>query len=95
MLKQDVGERKQESKGLARCVGQAVEDEAHFLLHCYVFERQSKIQSGFNFERIRGDDEWLMDALLGHGLRKKEARMYVFKSVANTLPVRLHGGRSC
>jgi hypothetical protein len=70
------------------CVTGKVESEEHFLLECYVYRKVregmfSKIfeQTGYNLLRMKEDKNWLLDVLLGHGLKKKEVREKIGKAV--------------
>ena len=72
------------------CVTGKIEDEAHFLLDCYVYQdlRQKMFQrikdgTGYDFIIMREDQNWLLDALIGHGLRRKEVRLKIGVAVAS------------
>ena len=84
-----LGRRKREERLCKICVTGEVESEAHFLLECYVY---NKLRRGM-FAKIRYDlltmdsKDWLMDVLLGHGLKSKEVRQKVGKAVAAFIAV--------
>ena len=74
------------------CVQNVVEDETHFLLHCYVFERertrlfrQIAAETGYSLEVMRGNDDWLIDVLIGHGLKSPEVRLHITRAVCRYL----------
>ena len=58
-----------------------VESEEHFLLDCYGYNNireamytKIKEQTGYDFLLLKEDKSWLLDALIGHGLQKKDVR---------------------
>ena len=76
------------------CITGKVESEEHFLLDCYVYNKiregmYRKIfdQTGFNLLLLKDDKKWLLDVLMGHGLKDKEAREKVGKAVSTFLAV--------
>ncbi len=76
------------------CVTGKVESEAHFLLECYVYNRlregmfgKIKEQTGYDLALMNGNGDWLMDVLLGHGLKSRDAREKIGKAVAAFIAV--------
>ena len=72
------------------CAKGEIEDEAHVLLYCsaYVRERSElyrKIQfnTQFDLNAMRGDDEWLLQILIGVGCSQRQKRLYIQLEVAN------------
>ena len=68
--------------------------ESHFLLECYVYNRLregmfEKINqiTGYNLLTMRDNKDWMMDVLLGHGLKRKEVREQIGKAVATFIAV--------
>jgi len=82
--------RREGKTGVQVCVIGKIEDEAHFLLDCYVYQelRQKMLQrikdgTGYDFIIMREDQNLLLDALIGHGLRRKEVRLKIGVAVAS------------
>ena len=76
------------------CATGKVEDELHFLLNCYVFERFrrnlfSRIlqETGYNMVSMKEDTNWLLAVLLGIGVPGYETRHSIGKAVAAFLEV--------
>ncbi len=76
------------------CVTGKVETEEHFMLDCYVYahirERmfaRIKDQTGYDLLLLKEDKSWLLDVLLGHGLRKKEVREKIGIAVTTFIAV--------
>ena len=76
------------------CVTGKVESEEHFLLDCYVYNNireamytKIKEQTGYDFLLLKEDKSWLLDALIGHGLQKKDVREKVGKAVMKFIAV--------
>jgi len=71
------------------CLTGKVEDEAHLLLHCYVYERlrdrmlrRIKTSTGYDLVTMKDQEQWLLETLLGEGLASKEVRKIVGAAVA-------------
>jgi hypothetical protein len=63
------------------CVTGKIESEAHFLLNCYVYNglregmfAKIKEQTNYDITLMKDNEDWLMDVLLGHGLKSKDVR---------------------
>ena len=63
-------------------------------MDCYVYNkiregmyRKILDQTGFNLLLLKDDKKWLLDVLMGHGLKDKEAREKVGKAVSTFLAV--------
>lgn len=76
------------------CITGKVETEEHFLLDCYVYDRlregmflKIREQTGYDLQIWSDDRVWLMDVLLGHGLRRKETRECIGKAVSSFIAV--------
>jgi hypothetical protein len=76
------------------CITGEVETEAHFLLDCYVYRRlRDKLfrrieeNIGYDMWSMKDNQQWLLDALIGHGLAKRETRRMVGEAVASFLAV--------
>ena len=76
------------------CLTGEVESEAHFLLHCFAYDRlrvslfrQIKDSTGYDLNVMRDNNEWLLDVLIGHGLPSKVVREKIGKAVASFLVV--------
>ena len=71
------------------CLTGKVEDEAHLLLHCYVYGRlrdrmlrRIKTSTGYDLVTMKDQAQWLLETLLGEGLASKEVRKIVGAAVA-------------
>jgi hypothetical protein len=71
------------------CAKGEIEDEAHVLLVCSTYERErsemfSKIQmaTNYNFNSMRGDQEWSLQMLIGVGCSQRRKRLYMQSEVA-------------
>jgi hypothetical protein len=78
------------------CITGKVESEEHFLLECYIYGQQREgmfarilEQTGYDLLSMKDDKNWLMEVLLGHGLKKKEVRENIGKAVAAFIAVAL------
>jgi len=76
------------------CLTGKVENESHFLLHCYAYDRlrklmfrQIKDNTGYDLDIMRDNNEWLLDVLIGHGLKSEVVREKIGKAVASFLVV--------
>ena len=85
---------KEEERLCNVCVTGKIETESHFLLECYVYNRLregmfEKINqiTGYNLLTMRDNKDWMMDVLLGHGLKRKEVREQIGKAVATFIAV--------
>jgi hypothetical protein len=85
---------KEEERLCNVCVTGKIETESHFLLECYVYNRLregmfEKINqiTGYNLLTMRDNKDWMMDVLLGHGLKRKEVREHIGKAVATFIAV--------
>ena len=96
-LRLETGRRvheKEEERLCNVCVTGKIETESHFLLECYVYNRLregmfEKINqiTGYNLLTMRDNKDWMMDVLLGHGLKRKEVREQIGKAVATFIAV--------
>ena len=66
-----------------------VEDEKHFLLDCFVFERFRRNifhrivqETGYDMMVMKDESNWLLHVLIGDGLPLKETRLSIGKTVA-------------
>ena len=71
-----------------------VEDEKHFLLDCFVFERFRRNmfhrimqETGFDMRVMKDDSNLLLQVLIGDGLPLEETRQSIGKAVAAYLAV--------
>ena len=93
-LRLEMGRRvheKEEERLCNVCVTGKIESESHFFLECYVlregmFEKINQI-TGYNLLTMRDNKDWMMDVLLGHGLKRKEVREQIGKAVATFIAV--------
>ena len=76
------------------CLTGKVENETHFLLHCYAYDRSRegmfrliKDSTGYDLNVMRDNNEWLLDVLIGHGLKSEVIREKIGKAVASFLAV--------
>lgn len=76
------------------CLTGKVENETHFLLHCYAYDRKRdlmfriiKDNTGYDLNVMRDNNEWLLDVLIGHGLKSEAVREKIGKAVASFLVV--------
>jgi hypothetical protein len=83
------------------CLTGKVENESHFLLHCYAYDRlrdlmfrQVKDNTGYDLESMKDNNEWLLDVLIGHGLPSKVVREKIGKAVASFLVAAMRVRRS-
>ena len=49
--------------------------------------RNIKQQTGYDLAVMRDNSEWLLDVLIGHGLKKKEVREKIGKAVTTFIAV--------
>ena len=87
-------DEKEEERLCNVCVTGKVESEEHFLLDCYVYRQLrenmfAKVldQTGYDLLLMKDDKNWLMDVLIGHGLKKKDVRENIGKAVAAFIAV--------
>jgi len=68
------------------CVTGQVEDEKHYLLECYVYEREreklfrnikERTSGKYDFVVMRDDPDWMMDALIGHNVGNENDRRII------------------
>jgi len=75
-----------EDRTCCMCVKDLVEDESHFLLDCYPYEslrrkmfQQIRYRTGDTYRLwlMRDDRQWMVDTLIGDGLKDKKHRIIV------------------
>jgi hypothetical protein len=83
------------------CLTGKVENESHFLLQCYAYDRlrefmfrQIKLNTGYDLDIMKDDSEWLLEVLIGHGLASKVVREKIGKAVAAFLVAAMRVRRS-
>lgn len=82
----------QEAERLCKICGTGkIENESHFLLECYVFERFRRNmyrrilqETGYDLMAVKEKEvsKWLLQVLLGNGVSRREARQGIGKAVA-------------
>jgi hypothetical protein len=85
----------EEAKRVCKVCGTGkIEDEKHFLLDCFVFERFRRNmfhrimqETGYDMMGMKDESNWLLQVLIGDGLPLKESRLSVGKAVAAYLAV--------
>ena len=71
------------------CGTGAVEDEQHFMVSCEIYTelrsemfQRIQLETDLNFEEMKDDPRWVLNATLGCGLGDKQARMVAYRLVA-------------
>lgn len=88
-------DHEQEAKRVCIVCGTGkIENEKHFLLDCYAYERCRRImfnrilqETGFDLASMKEDPDWLLEVLIGDGLPNRETRHSIGKAVATFLEV--------
>ena len=72
------------------CGTGAVEDEQHFMVSCEIYTelrsemfQRIQLETDLNFEEMKDDPRWVLNATLGCGLGDKQSRIVVYRSVAH------------
>ena len=78
------------------CVQGKIETEQHFLLECWVMERERRLlfknilaATGYDIRLMRDDAQWVLEVCLGVGLPQQETRREIWKAVAGFIAVAL------
>jgi hypothetical protein len=78
------------------CVQGKIETEQHFLLECWVLDRERRnlwrsimAATGYDFRLMRDDAQWLLEVCLGVGLPQQDARRQIFSAVGGFIAAAL------
>ena len=76
------------------CVTGEVETEKHFLLECWVLDKERSslfrnilLETGFDLLRMNDDTQWQLEVLLGVGFVEKQSRLVTYQLVGEFLIV--------